>query len=263
MIKFDLQDLYSDCFHKMTLNTKLEHTIASTRFLCWPLTLGLHKILPSILNVIWHMHLGSLKLLCPMIKEEIIFQENTLLELWPWHQGHMKYCPVSSKSWNLCTCNVWSCYVQGFGRRCIYKKIHYMTLSQYVLDLSQGHTKCSSVPSTSCDLCTCIVWSYYVERFGRRCIYKKIHYVTFDLDIGVKVTQNVAQYSLHHVIYAATPFEVATSNGLGGDTFTSKYILWPWPCVALVVKVTRNVALYPLHHVTYAAVNVWVATSHS
>ena len=37
---------------------------------------------------------------------------------------------------------------------------------------------------------------------------------------GVKFTQNTAKYPLHHVSYAATKFEVATSNGLGGDTFT-------------------------------------------
>ena len=54
----------------------------------------------------------------------------------------------------------------------------------------------------------------------RRCIYKKIHYLTFDLDLGVKVTQNVTQYPLHHVIYASTKFEGATSNGLGEDTIT-------------------------------------------
>ena len=42
--------------------------------------------------------------------------------------------------------------------------------------------------------------------------------MTFDL--GFKVTQNVAQYPLHHVTYAATKLEVARSNGLGGDTFT-------------------------------------------
>ena len=42
----------------------------------------------------------------------------------------------------------------------------------------------------------------------------------FDLDLGVKVTSNVAQYPLHYVTYSATKFEVATSNGLGGDTFT-------------------------------------------
>ena len=51
----------------------------------------------------------------------------------------------------------------------------------------------------------------------------KFQYLTFDLDLGVKVTQNVAQYPLHHVTYSATKFEVATSNRLGGDTFTRKY----------------------------------------
>ena len=35
-------------------------------------------------------------------------------------------------------------------------------------------------------------------------------------DLGVKVTQNVAQYLLHYVTYAATQFEVVRSN----DTFT-------------------------------------------
>ena len=44
----------------------------------------------------------------------------------------------------------------------------------------------------------------------------------FDLD-RVKVTQNVAQYPLHHVTYSATKFEVAASNHLGGDTITRKY----------------------------------------
>ena len=43
--------------------------------------------------------------------------------------------------------------------------------------------------------------------------------MTFNLDLGVKVTQNVTQYPLHHVIYASTKFEVATSNGLE-DTIT-------------------------------------------
>ena len=51
----------------------------------------------------------------------------------------------------------------------------------------------------------------------------KIQYLTFDLDLGVKVTQNVAQYPLHHVTYSATKFEVATSSRLGEDTFTRKY----------------------------------------
>ena len=42
----------------------------------------------------------------------------------------------------------------------------------------------------------------------------------FDLDLGVKVTQNITQFPLHHVIYASTKFEVATSYGLGEDTIT-------------------------------------------
>ena len=88
----------------------------------------------------------------------------------------------------------------------------------------QGHTKCCPVPSTSFDLCTYRVLSYYVKSFRRWSIYKKIKYLTFDLDLGVKVTQNVAQYPLHHVTYPATKFEVARSNRLG-DTFTRKYII--------------------------------------
>ena len=36
----------------------------------------------------------------------------------------------------------------------------------------------------------------------------------YDLDLGVKVTQNVAQYHLHHVTYAQAKFEVATSKSL-------------------------------------------------
>ena len=58
-----------------------------------------------------------------------------------------------------------------------------------------------------------------------------MHYLTFDLDLGVKVIQYVSQYPLHHVTYAPAKFEVASSNGLGGDqqndTFTRKYIIWP------------------------------------
>ena len=84
----------------------------------------------------------------------------------------------------------------------------------------QGHTKCCSVPSTSSDLFSYKVWSCYVKKLRRRCIYKKIQYLTFDIDLRVKVTQNVAQYTLHHVTYSATKSGVATSKGLGGDTFT-------------------------------------------
>ena len=54
----------------------------------------------------------------------------------------------------------------------------------------------------------------------RRYVYKKIHYLTLVLDLEVKVTQDVTQYALHHMIYVSTKFEVSTSNGLGEDTIT-------------------------------------------
>ena len=41
-----------------------------------------------------------------------------------------------------------------------------------------------------------------------------------DFYLGVKGTQYIAQYSLHHVTYTPAKFEVAVSNALGGDAFT-------------------------------------------
>ena len=52
-----------------------------------------------------------------------------------------------------------------------------------------------------------------------------MHYLTFDFNIRVEVTCNVAQYPLHHVVDADTKFKVATANGSGGDAFTRKYII--------------------------------------
>ena len=86
--------------------------------------------------------------------------------------------------------------------------------------VGHGISTALPVPLTSCDLCSGKIWSCYFEKFMRRCIYKKINYLTFDLNLGVKVTRNVTQYPLHHVIYAPTKFQVATSNGLGEDTIT-------------------------------------------
>ena len=47
----------------------------------------------------------------------------------------------------------------------------------------------------------------------------------FYIDIWVKVIQNIAQYPVHYKTYASAKFEVATTNGLGGDAFTRKYII--------------------------------------
>ena len=46
-------------------------------------------------------------------------------------------------------------------------------------------------------------------------------------DLEVKVTQNVAQYPLHHANYTHAKFEFATSNGLGEDTI-KRYVMDGW-----------------------------------
>ena len=56
----------------------------------------------------------------------------------------------------------------------------------------------------------------------------------YDLDLGVKVTQNVAQHHPHHVTYAPVNFEV-----------------------------TQNVVQCPPNHMTYAPAKFEVATSNS
>ena len=48
-------------------------------------------------------------------------------------------------------------------------------------------------------------------------------YALYDLDLGVKATQNVAQNPLNHITYVPAKFEVATSNRLGKYAFTRKY----------------------------------------
>ena len=53
--------------------------------------------------------------------------------------------------------------------------------------------------------------------------------------------------------FAPAKFEVATSDSLGEDAFTRKYII--------TFKVTLNVAQCPLHHVTYAPTEFEVTTS--
>ena len=47
----------------------------------------------------------------------------------------------------------------------------------------------------------------------------------FDLDLDVNVSQNIAQYPLHLETFAPVKFEANTSNSLGEDGFTRKYII--------------------------------------
>ena len=47
----------------------------------------------------------------------------------------------------------------------------------------------------------------------------------YDLDLVVKVTQNVVRCPPNYMTYAPAKFEVATSKNLGEDGFTRKYII--------------------------------------
>ena len=55
----------------------------------------------------------------------------------------------------------------------------------------------------------------------------KVHIIantrfSFEPDLGVIATQNVALYIIHHVIYVPATFKIAKSNSLEGDAFTRK-----------------------------------------
>ena len=58
------------------------------------------------------------------------------------------------------------------------------------------------------------------------------------------------QIPAFYLTKASAKFKVATSNGLGGDAFTRKYIISPLT-LTLGQEHTQNVAQYPLHHMTY------------
>ena len=106
-----------------------------------------------------------------------------------------------------------------------------------------------------------IMWPVQLQSFKlvRQKVQEEMHLKEISIfDLGVKVTQNAAQYPLHHVTYSATKFEVAMSNPLGGDLQENTLF-----DLDLGVKVTRNVAQYPLHHVTYSTTKFEVATSNS
>ena len=95
----------------------------------------------------------------------------------------------------------------------------------------QGHMKCYLVPSTSCDLCTGKIWSCYFQNIMRRCVFKKIHYLTFDLDLGVKVTQNAPStldimWPMHRQNLKLLLQKVYEEMHLQGNTL---FDVWPWP----------------------------------
>ena len=141
--------------------------------------LDLTKVTRSIaLYIMWPMYMQNLNLLRSMVKM-MHYQEHTLTFnprsrshiMWPMHKQSLMLLHPMVK------------------RRCIYKKIHYLTLTQghtmwpmhlqslkllrqmfrrrCIYKKIQHHeyviiTKCCPVPSTSCDLFSYKVWSCYV-----------------------------------------------------------------------------------------------------
>ena len=238
------------------------------------LTLTIKVTWSIALYIMWPMYLQSLKLLQRIVKE-MHFQEKNIIWSWPLGQGgqgHMKCCPVPSTSCDLCTSKVWCCYIQWLRRKCIYKKIHYLTLGSrshkmlpstldimwlmYQQSLILLHPtvkeKMHLQENTLFDLdemlpsalyimwpmhlqslvnlspwCPVMVewlflavpwgclrfvivvfpdhthyfWSYYIKRFRRRCIYKKIQYLTLTLG-------SMSQEMLRSALYIMWPIQL-------------------------------------------------------
>ena len=169
-------------------------------------------------------------------------QQSSLCRQWlkPWNHSNTKLSDwiMSALYWWIPNIITWvSLFFSNFHgwQYCANRIISNRTLEQqsmvhhhkyplWPLLWGQGHTKCFPVPSTSCHLCTCIFWSCYVQWCRRIFIYMKIHF--FTLTLGSRSHKMLSQYPSHHLTYAPTKFEVATSNRLGGDAMTRKYIIW-------------------------------------
>ena len=161
-----------------------------------------------------------------------------------------KCCPVSSKSYDLYTCKVWSCYVQWFRRKCIYKKYFIWPLSKvkvtwsialniiwplylqslkllrpmvkemnyqentlFDLDPKVKGSRSHKKLSSTLD----IMWPMHQQSLMllHPMVKKEMHLqenTLFDLDLGVKVTRYVAQYLWHHVSYEPAKFDIAISH---------------------------------------------------
>ena len=130
-------------------------------------TLGLrsHKTLPSTIYIMWSMHLKSLKLLWPdaFTRKYFIWPLTFNLEsMYLLH--HATYVPAK---FEVATSN-------GLEEYAFTRKFDFLLGANVTQNVTQYYLK-------SCDLCNCKVWSCYDLRFKRRCIFEKIHYLTFDL----------------------------------------------------------------------------------
>ena len=117
---------------------------------------------------------------------------------------HVTYAPAQ---FEVATSKGWG---NAFSRKCC---IWYLTLTL-------GSRSHQTLPST-----LYIMWPMQLQSlkllhstiYGSIAVTRKYNILPFDL--GVKVTWNAAQCPLHYVTFAASKFEVATSNSLGVDVF--------------------------------------------
>ena len=134
------------------------------------------------------------------VKEKMHLQKKNSIWPWPLGQGNRKCCTVPSTSCDLYTYKVWTLVAtsKGLGRDAFTRKyiiwpwlqghggqfhtrccpVPYIMWPMYQQSLmllhpdaftrkyiwpwpwGQGNRKCYPVPSTSCDLCTCKIWTW-------------------------------------------------------------------------------------------------------
>ena len=176
----------------------------------------------------------------------------TVLFLWPlpWGQGYTKCCPVPSSSFQLCTCEVWSCYVKRLKRRWNSRK-------NIIWPWRQAHIRCCSILFTSYDLCTYKILIAMSNSLGEDAFTRK--------DIIWPLTLNSRSYEvLPSTLNIKWPIHMQSLKVLCRRVKEEMYLqeyavyyFWPWPRV----KVTRIIVQYPLHYVTYAPVKFEANTS--
>ena len=123
----------------------------------------------------------------------------------------------------------------------------------FVLTLTLGSRSHKALPSTSCDLCNCKVWSCYGQ-WLMRCITKKIYYLT--------LTQR-SRGSRSHIMLTST------LDFMWPMHHQSLILLHPMVKEKMHLQENtlfdldaQNVAQYPRHHVTYAPPKFDIAISH-
>ena len=90
-------------------------------------------------------------------------------------------------------------------------------------------------------ICTCKVCSYCIQQFRRWCIYKKIHYLTFDHDLRFKVIWSVALSTLY-IMWLTHLQSLKVLCPRVKEKHLQENTLFD---LDLLVKFTGNVAQYP------------------